>query len=236
MGKPAWLLSAILILVLVIATLPAALLAPGLGLPAGVTQVRGSIWSGSAEWRQPGWQPLALSWRWRGGRDWHWRASGGQTALEGRWRPGAAAVLPQLRGRLDLERLDLVHWLEIARPVGSLHLDLADVVIADGAAPRAQGSAVWRQAGLTGAIQESLGEIELFVEEAEDRLGVRVRSLRPAPIQVRGSIELTNSRYEADLWLRSAGGRPRLAAALAELGQLQPDGQVRLLVAGRSGL
>lgn len=237
MGKRVWLLlPAVLVLVLVVATLPAALLAPRLGLPAGVTQIRGTVWSGSAEWRQPGWQPLALSWRWRGGRDWRWQASGGQTALAGRWRFGPEPVLPQVSGRLELERLDLVHWLGVARPIGTLELDLADVVFAAGAAPRAQGRALWRQAGLAGAIQESLGEIELAIEQAEDGLRLRVRSLRPAAVQVRGAIELTGARYAADLWLRAASGRPRLTAALAEVGELQPDGQVRLQVSGRTGL
>jgi hypothetical protein len=224
------------ILVLVVATLPAQLLAPRLGLPTGVTQIDGTIWSGGALWQQSGWQPLAVSWRWRGGLDWHWQADGGQTALVGRWRPGAVALLPEVRGRVDLERLDLAHWLEIARPVGSLQLNLVDVVLADGAAPRASGEAIWRQAGLTGAIQEPLGEIEIMVEQAEDGLRLLVRSMRPAPVQIRGSIDLTAARYEADLWLRAASGRPRLTAALAELGQLQPDGQVRLRIAGRTGL
>ncbi|MFW5815528.1 MAG: type II secretion system protein N [Wenzhouxiangella sp.] len=235
MAKRAWLLLPAVV-VLVVATLPAALVAPRLGLPNGVTQIRGTVWSGSAEWRQAGWQPLALSWRWRGGRDWHWQASGGQTALAGRWRVGPKPVLPQVSGRLELERLDLVHWLGVARPVGSLQLDLADVVFAPGAAPRAHGSARWRQAGLAGAIQESLGEIEIDIEQAADGLKLRVRSLHPAAVQVRGAVALTGARYEADLWLRAASGRPRLIAALAEVGELQPDGQVRLRVSGRTGL
>lgn len=238
MGKRAWLLPVVLVpvLILIIATLPAALLVGALSLPAGITQVQGTVWSGSAAWQQAGWQPLVLNWRWRGGRDWHWQASDGHTALQGLWRPGPEPVLPRVLGRLELERLDLVHWLGVARPVGLLQLDLTDVVVAAGQVPRASGRALWREAGLVGAVQESLGEIEILARDAAQALRLEVRSLQPAPVQVRGLISVDGGRYEADLWLRAANGRPELTAALAEFGELQPDGQVRLQVAGRTGL
>ncbi|NDY96458.1 type II secretion system protein N [Wenzhouxiangella limi] len=238
MGKRIWLLlpGFLVLLVLVAVTLPAALLAPRLDLPPGLTQIRGTVWSGTAQWRQTGRQPLALKWRWRGGRHWHWQASGGQTALEGRWQPGSKARLPEIHGRLDLDRLDLIHWLQIARPVGWLDLALTDAVLAAGRAPQAAGKVVWRQAGLAGSIQEPLGEIEILAENVDEALRLEIRSLQPASVQVRGSISFQASRYDADLWLRAAAGRPELTAALADIGELQPDGQVRLRIGGRTGL
>lgn len=223
-------------LLLLVLTLPADLLVSRLDLPDGIGQVRGTVWSGSARWQQPGWHPLAVEWRWRGGRDWQWRAQGGATDLHGSLRPGRELSLPTVQGRLELERLDLVHWLALARPVGSLELNLDDVLFVEARAPQAQGRILWRDAGLIGAVQESLGEIEILVSEGENDLELRVRSLAPAPIQVRGRITLDAVRYEADLWLRAGPDRPGLTAALSDFGELQPDGQVRIRIGGATGL
>ncbi|MFP4277858.1 MAG: type II secretion system protein N [Wenzhouxiangella sp.] len=239
MARRIWLLPVLLAPVFIIATLPAALVVPRLDLPVAISQVRGSIWSGQADWQQPGWQPLTLRWRWAGGRDWRWQADDGQTALAGLWRPGPDTMLPHVQGRLELQRLDLVHWLQVARPVGVLELDLTDVVVRRGHGLQASGRVTWRRAGLTGAIQESLGDIEITVDAnsaVDQGVLLTVRSLTPAVVQVRGTIGLDSERYQTDLWLRAAAGRGDLTSALAALGELQPDGQVRLRIGGRTGL
>lgn len=224
------------LLVLLVLTLPAGLLVSRLDVPDGIGQVRGTVWSGQARWRQSGWQPLVLEWRWRGGRDWQWQAQGGATDLQGSLRPARTLTLPVVGGRLEMERLDLVHWLGLARPIGELELDLRDVVLADGEPPQAQGRILWRRAGLIGAVQESLGEIEILLDDQGENLNLQVRSLQPAPIQVRGQITLEADRYNADLWLRAERDRPGLTVALSDLGELQPDGQVRVRIAGATGL
>ena len=239
MAKRIWLLPILLIPVLIVISFPAAVVTPRLDLPSNVTQVHGSIWSGNASWQQPGWQPLLLSWRWHGGRDWHWQADGGSTQLEGLWRPGQATVLPSVRGQLNIDRLDVAHWLGVAKPTGILELDLSDVELSGRGAPSAGGKAVWRQAGLVGAVQASLGDIEIAVENSPSvtqSLQLAIRSLAPAAVQVRGSIVLDQDRYNADVWLRAASDRSDLTPALASIGELQPDGQVRVRVSGAIGL
>lgn len=234
MAKLWWLVVPAL-LILAILTLPAALLSTRLDLPQQLGQVRGSLWSGQARWQQPGHRPLQLEWRWDGGAHWQWRAQSDDTELFGLWRPGTALTLPQLGGELALDRLDLSDWLVVARPVGILELDLKEVMLVSGAVPRAAGEAVWREAGLVGAVQESLGAIGLTLEPTEEALLIRVRSLQPAAVQVRGHIRLYAERYQAELWLRAAPDRPDLTPALAQLGEVQPDGQVRLDIGGRTG-
>jgi hypothetical protein len=240
MGKRLWLLPVLLIPVLIVASFPASVVTSRLDLPLNLTQVHGSVWSGGASWQQPGWQPLDLSWRWRGGRLWHWQADGGITQLEGQWQMGPTVTLPSLQGELSIDRLDLVHWLGVARPTGTLELALSDVKLSGSSVRHAAGRAVWREAALVGAVQESLGDIEIAVQDhrpsADHGLELAVRSLLPAAVQVRGNIVLTQGRYQADLWLRAASGRGDLTSALAGLGELQPDGQVRVRVGGALGL
>lgn len=239
MGRRIWVLPVLLIPVLIVVSFPASVVAPRLDLPSSLTQVHGSIWSGGASWQQPGWQPLNLSWRWRGGRNWHWQAVGGTTRLEGLWRMGQATALPSLQGQLNIDRLDLIHWLGVAKPTGTLELALSDVELSGRGALQADGRAVWRQAALVGAVQESLGDIEIVVQDrpsAGEGLELAVRSLTPASVQVRGGIVLDQNRYHVDVWLRAASDRSDLTSALANIGELQPDGQVRVRASGGMGL
>ena len=239
MVKRIWLVPVLLIPVLILVTLPAAVVLPRLDLPANLAQIGGTVWSGGAHWQQAGWQALDVRWRWQGGREWHWDVSGGETRLHGRWQLGKPSVLPEIGGQLELARLDLAHWLSIARPGGVLELDVSDVVFAGLGAMQARGRMIWREAELRGAIQESLGDIEILINEAEvgvEGIHLAVESLTPAPIQVRGSIAMNADRYDADLWFRTAPGRSDLTASLAAIGDLQPDGQVRLKLGGSTGL
>ncbi len=239
MVKRIWLVPVLLLPVLILATLPAAVVLPRLNLPANLAQIGGTVWSGSAHWQQAGWQALDIRWQWQGGREWHWDASGGKTRLHGSWRLGKPSVLPEISGQLELARLDLTHWLSIARPGGVLELDVADVVFSETGAIEAQGRIVWREAELRGAIQESLGNIEIRISEAAadgEAINLAVESLAPSPIQLRGLVVMNAERYEADLWFKAAPGRSDLTASLAAIGDLQPDGQVRLKVGGSTGL
>ena len=229
------LLAFLILLAMLVLTLPANVVIGAFDGSDRLTRAEGNIWSGQARWLQPGHPPLLIEWRWQGGRVWHWQATDAQTELEGLWRPGATMTLPELNGRLSVERVDLAQWLRVSRPTGFLELALVDVELVSDAAPRAQGEVLWRDAGLAGAIQESLGLIRLQLEGADEALRVAVESLEPASVMVRGRIEVDAESYELDLWLRADRGRPELQRALIDLGERQPDGQVRLQLRGASG-
>lgn len=229
------LLAVLALPIVLLLTLPVSLIAPRLDLPEGVGQLRGTLWSGSARLQQPGQVPLNLEWRWRGGRHWSWQASDGRTRLEGRWRPSGDLVLEDLRGQIDLERVDLGYWLAATRPTGYLAVDLAEARLGGGRAPYLLGSMVWEQARLEGSVHERLGRIGLDFEPQPDRLVARINSLEPAPIQVRGQIEADAERYQLDLWLRASPDRPDLGREIGVLGERQPDGQVRLRLSGALG-
>lgn len=220
---------------MLVLTLPASLVISAFDGSDRLVRPQGSVWSGQARWLQPGQAPLLIEWRWTGGRVWRWQAADGQTDLQGLWRPGPTLMLPQLQGRLAVERVDLAQWLRVSRPLGFLELALEDVELAGGVPPRALGEVLWRDAGLAGAIQEPLGLIRLQLASAENALRIAVESLEPAPVMVRGHIDIDAEIYRVDLWLRSERARPELQQALIELGELQPDGQVRLSLRGASG-
>lgn len=229
------LLAVLVLLIALIATLPASLMLGLFDAPENLQRPEGSVWSGQARWHQPGQQPLPLRWRWRRGLVWEWQASDRGTELYGLWRPATALNLPEVQGRLAIERVDLGQWLRVSRPQGFLEFSLEQVELGDGRLPQAIGEVLWRDAGLAGAIQESLGEIRLRPQATAEGLRIEVDSLRPASIRVRGHLLLQADEYQLDLWLRAEQARPELQQALGDLGELQPDGQVRLRFRGASG-
>lgn len=229
------LLALLIIMLMLVLTLPATVVISAFDDSGRLSRPQGSIWSGQARWLQTGHPPLLVEWRWAGGRVWHWQAADAHSELHGRWRLGTALSLPEVRGRLALERVDLADWLLFSRPTGHLELALEAVELGSDAPPRAFGEVLWRDAGLAGAIQEPLGLIRLRLVDADPVLRVVVESLEPAPIMVRGQLELDAEVYQVDLWLRADRSRPDLQRALTDLGELQPDGQVRLRLRGASG-
>ncbi len=225
-------LAVLAIPIILVLTLPVSLIVPLLDLPPGVEQVRGTAWSGSARLQQPGQVPLNLNWRWQGGRHWRWQAMDARTDITGLWRPSGQLVLEDISGRVDLERVDLAYWLPATRPTGYLQLALDQARLATGQVPRLDGEMIWEDARLEGSVHERLGRIGIEFEPAGETLQAKVRSLEPAPVQVRGTIEADARRYEVDLWLRASPDRPDLAREIGILGERQADGQVRLRLAG----
>jgi hypothetical protein len=243
-----WLLPIIVIVVLVIAaiTLPAALLVQRVELPVPVTQVQGTIWSGQARVQPPTQSPLQLSWRWHGGARWVWQltdattetlsAAGGEaargaaTALSGHWHATARQQVSQVQGTVPLSRVDVLNALVVVRPTGYLEVDLEHVAVLRGQPPRVSGRMVWEQAGLRGVVRESLGRVEMQFSDDEAQRA-ELRSMDPAAITVEGAIELTASTYGIDLWL-SADQHPALRRQLAQWGEPQSDGRVRIALNG----
>lgn len=228
-------LALVAIPIIVLLTLPVAVVLPLANVPEALDQPRGTIWSGGARWSQPGHAPLLIEWRWRGGRDWHWQAEDIQTRLSGLWRPGRGVQLADLQGELALERVDIEAWLPGSRPRGHLAVDLPAVELVRGQSPRIDGRLVWENARLEGALHESLGRIEVRLWSTPERQQASIRSLQAAPIQVEGQIEAGVREYELQLWLTPATGREDLARELARLGPLDEQGRAHIQLRGGLG-
>ena len=228
-------LAIIIVPVIVLVTLPVRTVLPLFELPDALGQVRGTLWSGQANWNQPGHGPLRVQWRWSGGRDWLVEVSDPATQLEGRLRPGGGLHFIDLTGRIELDRVDLAHWFPNTRPAGHLEVDLEESLLLPGEIPRLRGQVIWADARLEGGVHEQLGRVAIDLEPGPEHQLARIRSLDMAPVQIRGEVRTDEHQYHADLWLRAGSDRPELTRQLAPLGELQPDGQVRIELRGNLG-
>lgn len=235
MRKLLW-LALLAVPLIVVVTLPARVVVPHLAVGEDVRDVAGTVWQGNATWQQPGYLPVDLNWDWAGGRVWRWLAEGQGVDLEGRWRAAAGGThLGEIVGTVSMDRLDARLWMVNARPLGDVELDIARAVLSDDRPPEIDGRIVWRNARLTGAVHESLGEITVRLDGGDGRQLAKVESTQAGAVQVSGDIELGVERYTVDLWLRAASDRPELMRRLAWLGEPQPDGQVRIELSGALG-
>ncbi len=228
-------LAIILLPVIVLLTLPVRTVLPLFDPPDALGQVRGTLWTGQTSWNQPGHGPLRIEWRWSGGRDWLLEVTDEATHLEGRLRPGGGLHLVDVTGRIELDRVDLAHWFRNTRPAGHLEVDLDEGQLVSGEIPRLQGRVVWADARLEGGVHEQLGRVAIDLEPGPEYQLARIRSLDTAPVLIRGEVRTDEHQYHADLWLRASSERPDLTRQLAGLGELQPDGQVRIQLRGMLG-
>lgn len=197
-------------------------------------QVEGSLWQGQSRMQQTGRSPANLSWKFSPPLEWRWNLEDEGMNLDGTARPGASIlVLKDVKGTIRANRLDLADWLPNTVPVGELNVALDHSHFSDGNIRNIQGQLRWMDAGLRGAIEENLGQIDIHLETDPSGITGRIQSASPAPVTVRGSLHIHEGVYEIDLWLRSEPGRPELARQLGRLGERQPDGQVRLQRQGR---
>ncbi len=221
---------------LLAATVPARFVA-GLADPedqAGLRQVQGTLWRGQAQIRPGTGSAVDLEWAWQLPAEWAVTARGDGMDIQGLARPGQGGLgLSDVRGVVPVARTDLGLWLPHVTPEGELHLDLPRVDFDGHTVSGLEGTIRWEDARLRGAVEESLGTVEVVFEPDETGILARVASLEPAPVSVRGSLRLEDGAYATDLWLRAEPGRPELSRQLARIGEIQPDGQVRLQREGR---
>lgn len=223
-----------LVVLLLVATLPARLIAAWVDLPPGVSQVQGYWWSGQAWWQQPEQAPLPIRWQWQFGRQWRWQADDGVSRLEGLYRPGAIQRLNEVSGQLSLERVDLAAWLPGVRANGWLALDLATLAWSGEELAGLSGQLIWEEAALTGLVETSLGRIALSFESDGSPLAAGIRSLEPAPIAVSGELSIDRDRYRLDVRLAPDPARPDLIRQLEYLAEPDGAGQFHLRLSGRT--
>ena len=73
---------------LILLTLPAALIIPRFDPPPAMSSYGGTIWSGNARWLQAGQVPMRLTWRWVGWIDLALGSNGCDQSIAGRMAAG----------------------------------------------------------------------------------------------------------------------------------------------------
>jgi general secretion pathway protein N len=137
----------------------------------------------------------------------------------------AAIELPadMLEPAIGVPNLHLLGRIDIQLP----HLRLHQVWVED-----AQGSAVWRDAAVSGAAQARLSDLSAsFTAPSPGHIHGEVHDLG-GPLEAVGAFELALTGYDAQLRLAARNNDPRVLEALQFVGQPQTDGSVALQIAG----
>ena len=117
--------------------------------------------------------------------------------------------------------------------LGTIEIDVAHARLRGLWLDEANGTAFWREAGVTGAAQARLGDLQLtFASSAGGAITGVVHDLG-GPLQADGTFTASLGRYDAQVRLAARDGDARVAEALQFVGQPQPDGSRQLLIEGR---
>lgn len=222
--------------VIVTATMPASVVRDitGVGADLPLRQVRGTPWSGSADYMQPDHEPVSVRWSWQPVTTWNWTAESEDVNLVGAYSPGTRVqTFGHVSGDVAIRRFDVAEWLPGIRADGTVDVALSDLDLTDGRITAVSGDLVWREARLTGAANADLGRIRARFGETADGLRADLDSLDSAEITVDGHITLRDRTYTIDVWLQTAPDRDDLARALKPFGEVQADGRIRITHEGR---
>lgn len=126
---------------------------------------------------------------------------------------------------LAIPALELLGTIEIDVSLARLH----------GLFPEAAaGTAVWHDAGVAGAAQAPLGELQAtFAATPDGAIAGTVRD-RGGPLEVAGTFRSSLGEYQAQARLIPRGDNPQLNEALQYVGQPQADGSRSLEIRGRA--
>ena len=240
MLKKILILLALALPIWVVVTLPASLVLSDEASGLRFDQVQGTVWSGQGRLVLPAQSPIPIQWRWSGGTAWHWSLASEGLVLQGQWRVTDRKRLENITGRVDIQTLDVASWLVVIWPKGQMSVDVAFVEWSD-ELPRqllAEGELVWQDAALEGLVNESLGDISVFLSPSEEAFGQTqavISSNAEGAVRISGKITSDGDRYRANLSLAPEPGRDRLLRYLAPLGYVQ-DGAIKIERSGQLGV
>lgn len=206
---------------------------PDHGVPLRYESAEGSIWRGSAtgvRWR--GLPLQRVEWRFLGpGRwpglthRWAFHGEGGDYQLDGRLSLNGSRIeaVERLAGELPAHWVDLSQVAPFVVLLGRLQIDIEEAEFDGGQPRRVEGNVEWRQAGLSGLVEEQLGRLLIELDARRNGTAFRLRSLESAPLMFDGDGEIDGNGYEVSLALRASPERMPTLRELAHLGRLEGD-------------
>jgi hypothetical protein len=205
--------------------------------------VTGSVWNGrinrlvwrgidlgKIDWRFNGleqWSPPRGRWTFQGQN--HDYRLGGHISISDGSRPELTAVT----GSLPAAWVDLSSSLPFVFLAGRFEVDLAHLVLRDTLPVEADGAVLWTAAGLTGLVNESLGDVAFSVETVDQIIRFRIQSLGRPDIRIDGHGQLSGNNYSADLLARVDPQRNDMYELLSQMGTLQADGSILFALSGQ---
>jgi len=209
--------------------------------PLKLHGISGSVWHGHAESAEVLGQNLGvLDWRLRPSSLFEGKALA-HVVLGGGDVIGSGTLVQTADRQLLLHDVEVQMPARIAAPMidipalqllGTIELRIAHARLRGYTIADAGGVAFWRNAGVTGAAQAQLGDLQFtFATATEGQVSGTVQDLG-GPLLASGAFSATAMRYNAQIKL-AARDNAQVAEALQFVGQAQPDGSRELLIEGR---
>jgi len=210
--------------------------------PVKLHGISGSVWHGHADSAELLGQNLGeLDWRLRpssllqGAALAHVVLAGGDVVGNGTIEQTADRQLvlhdveAQLPARIAAPMIDV----PLLQLLGTIEIRLAHARLRGYTIADAHGVAFWRNAGVAGAAQARLSDLQFtFATATEGQVSGTVQDLG-GPLLASGAFSANAMRYDAKLKLAPRDNNAQVAEALQFVGQPQPDGSRELLIEGR---
>jgi len=210
-------------------------------------RVTGTLWEGKME--QLNRHDLML-----GDVNWDFQTINNLSPFETTWKVNGKGLDYEMNFFLDFEGSRAVSmryvmgsvpagWLGLTRAVPGLfltgHFDIdLDTVATTGYPGRlASGTVHWRDAGLSGLVEESLGTVilELSSERGFTIADIQTDQTEDAPkteIIISGEVKYNSAQYMTDLLIAATPGKQYVIEQLSHLGTVRPDGSLQLELSG----
>lgn len=210
--------------------------------PVALHGLGGTVWQGRAEMVELFRQNLGvLEWQLQPAALLRGEAVA-QLTLRGDGITAAGTIERGADGQVSFRDVVLHMPARIAAPVlaipalellGTIEIDVKAARLRGLQLGNANGVAYWRDAGVAGAAQARLSDLQVtFASAADGSISGVIRDLG-GPLQVNGTFTASSSRYDAHAQLAARDNDPRVIEALQFVGQPQPDGSRQLVIEGR---
>jgi len=210
--------------------------------PLALHDLSGTIWQGRAAAVELFRQNLgALEWRLQPAPLFHGQAIA-QLTLTGADITATGQVDRGADGQVSFRDVVVHMPARIAAPalaipalelLGTIEIDMTHARLLGAWLDEANGAAYWRDAGVAGAAQARLSDLQLtFASAAGGAISGVVRDLG-GPLLAEGTFTASPGRYDAQVRLAARGDDPRVTEALQFVGQPQSDGSRQLVIEGR---
>ena len=210
--------------------------------PLKLHGISGSVWHGHADSAELGGQNLGmLDWRLRpssllqGAALAHIVLGGGDIVGSGTIEQNAdrQLLLHDVEAHMPARAAAPIVDIPTLQLLGTIEVRIAHARLRGYTIIDASGVAFWRNAGVAGAAQASLSDLQFtFATATEGQVAGTVQDLG-GPLQASGAFTANALRYDATIKLAARDNNPQVSEALQFVGQPQPDGSRELLIEGR---